>query len=608
MGLAAQLSEVAATGRGKSGRLLPARDVRSYIRLLFNLFTCWPHPATTHKLGVVITMSEGRAKLRFNCYLVREGIDDPISALRPECRPGGKKPMREIAASNSAPPGCRAFLRSKSESMPPWAESLISTFPELDEVLNLSNRLVIFLPVKQRLFAVCFGYGSSSLDWSAVEPNFGLRFAARCLNPGAVNEIRSRRIDASARTQAVQIPTRTAIRDFDLELEGEFVRRMVGEVDTDMLDLPDLGAVVATDSIAFKVETDLSRVEEVLNLVLSRVDSAEAKKDLLFIDALEPLRGSDPVVADLERLLAQELFSERVNSVTQVVSDEVNGLVPRVLSFAPPDALSIENVHEVVVRRGERYQNFDEFSIDALRDALFASGGSFGRSSLNSIKVIAVDSEGHAASPLMPLKNWLVFEASSDDRRYLLTLGKWFALAEEYARKLDADLAEIEDVTDVLNLREWRKSEKTETIYNENVAKERRDDLLLFDTERVTSLGDMVEVCDLLHVDGYLIHVKKYEKSQTLSHLFSQGYVSAILLGADKDYRKKFTDFVEISDPRMEDVASRAPEIVTYAIAFKKKDRAIIDLPTFSKVNLRDFAKRLERLRVKPTLARIQIA
>ncbi|MCO8305917.1 DUF6119 family protein [Streptomyces sp. RKCA744] len=554
-----------------------------------------------------MTDTEARTKLRFNCYLLREEINEPLPALRSDCRPGGKKEMSELRVSDAAPSGCRAYLRSKSESKPPWAASLISTFPELDGVINLSNSLVIFLPVGERLFAVCFGYGSSSLEWSSVEPNFGLRFAARCLNSDAVNEIRSRRIDASARTQAVQIPARTAIRDFDLELEGEFVRRMVGEIDTDILDLPDLGAVVATDSIAFKAETDLSSVKEVLALILSKVHGTYAKKDLLFVDALEPLRSTLPMVTDLERLLAHQLFMDRTSSSTEVKTGEVGNLTAHVLSFSPPDGLSVENVHEVVIRRGERYDTLKDMSIDSLREALFASKGSFGRSSLSSIKVIAIDSEGHPASSLMPLKHWLVFEASSDERRYLLTLGKWFALAEEYARRLDADIAAIEDVTDILNLPDWSKGEIAgETPYNADVAS-KRDDLLLLDTERITSLGDMVEVCDLLHQDGYLIHVKKYEKSQTLSHLFSQGYVSAVLLGADRDYRESFIEFAKGASSLMGDVAERAPQIVTYAIAFKNKRRAITDLPTFSKVNLRDFAKRLTRLRVKPTLARIQI-
>ena len=37
--------------------------------------------------------------------------------------------------------------------------------------------------MKDRKFAVCFGYGSTTLDWSAIETNFGLKFAARRLDP-----------------------------------------------------------------------------------------------------------------------------------------------------------------------------------------------------------------------------------------------------------------------------------------------------------------------------------------------------------------------------------------------------------------------------------------
>ncbi|MFI0257766.1 DUF6119 family protein [Streptomyces sp. NPDC017056] len=156
------------------------------------------------------------------------------------------------------------------------------------------------------------------------------------------------------------------------------------------------------------------------------------------------------------------------------------------------------------------------------------------------------------------------------------------------------------------NLRDWRKEEGSETSYNDNIANE-HDDLLHLDTEHIKSYGDMVEVCDLLHADDYLTHIKKYEKSQTLSHLFSQGYASAVLLGVDEAYKKALVDFAERHSAEMGEVAMRSPQAVTYTIAFKKQGRGVTDLPTFSKVNLRDFAKRLTRLRVKPTVARIQI-
>lgn len=554
-------------------------------------------------------MREG-PKLRFNCYLLREGVTSAQDALRPQYRLSGNSAMAEIESTGEAPEGCTAFFSSKTDGVPPWSRSLANVFPSLNDVKSLSHRLVLFLPVDGRLFAVCFGYGSSALEWSTIEPNFGLRFASRSYNTAALNEIRSRRIDPSARTQSVQIPNRTGIRDFDVELEGEFIRRMVGELD-DEFDFPDLGAVVATDSIAFKAETDLREVHRVLKQMLNVVTENSAREDLRFIDALEPLRSKDELTAELEKLLVQQLFQGRATKQSEPRDEDVASLDPFILSFAPPDDLTIENVFAIRVRRGDDVGLLTEMRVESLLETLSEFSGSFGRSALKDIKVMAIDSDGNPASQSTPLKNWLIFEAGSEDRRYLLTLGKWFALAESYARQLDEDLSGIEDVTGHLNLPDWikgtRDDEKTgEGDYN-LAAVDGRSDLVCLDKKTLSSMGSQIEACDLFHRDGYLIHVKKYSDSQTLSHLFSQGFVSAQILTEDIDYREAFIEKVKELDSSMESVATSAPAKVVYAIAVEG-DRAIpLSLPTFSKVNLRGFVRKLRRMQVTPTVARIQM-
>jgi uncharacterized protein (TIGR04141 family) len=89
--------------------------------------------------------------------------------------------MTLLPGSTAAPAGANAFFRARSGRVPPWARVLQDQFPGVEEALNMSNRLVIFLPVDSRTFAICFGHGSSTLEWNAVEPNFGLRFAARAM-------------------------------------------------------------------------------------------------------------------------------------------------------------------------------------------------------------------------------------------------------------------------------------------------------------------------------------------------------------------------------------------------------------------------------------------
>ncbi|GAA3236776.1 hypothetical protein GCM10020256_55730 [Streptomyces thermocoprophilus] len=136
-----------------------------------------------------------------------------------------------------------------------------------------------------------------------------------------------------------------------------------------------------------------------------------------------------------------------------------------------------------------------------------------------------------------------------------------------------------------------------------------RSDLICLDRHKIyNEEGDEIEACDLLHADGYLIHVKPYSGSQTLSHLFSQGFVSAQTIISDATYRAAFIDAVREINPNLVDVASNVPpKYVTYAVAFDGSQRIPQDLPTFSKVNLRGFSKRIRMLGSVPTLARIQM-
>ncbi|MFB9477977.1 DUF6119 family protein [Streptomyces filamentosus] len=551
-------------------------------------------------------VAERNPTLRFNCFLLREGLKDCEKALRVQYRPGSKSEMRKLANSDNAPDGCVAYLRDRTENVPAWARLLAPAFSELEGVLNFSNRLVIFLPVKNRTFAICFGYGSSTLEWSWVEANFGLRFAARRFDSKAMTGVGSRRIDSSARSQWVQIPTNSSISDFEVELDGEFTRKLIGNL-SEGVEFPELGAVVATDSVAFKLETDLNRVRDVLGVMLETAETGDVTKDLAFIDSLEPLRAKSEVVKTLERLLTMEFFGDRVRN-TQGPAAE--GLDVHLLAFAPPDDLSVENIHNFVIYKGEDSQEFEEMSLQSLRAAILSFPGKFGVTSLASMKVQARDSNGAAASIARPLKHWLIFEAGNQDRRYLLTLGKWYALAESYSKKLDEDLAQIEDVTDVLNLRtwdDWGPKKNWEKHFNERAA-EGRNDLICLDRHPIYSEGDQIEACDLLHADGYLVHVKKYTGSQTLSHLFSQGFVSAQTLISDAAYRSDFLEAVNSINPALVGVAgSMPPKFVTYAIAFDDQQWLPQDLPTFSKVNLRSFSKRIKLLGSTATLARVQM-
>jgi uncharacterized protein (TIGR04141 family) len=557
---------------------------------------------------------EALPKLRFSCYLLKPDLPRIESALRQQYRPptsdghGGGRTRMSRLAPNPSLPGVEAFFHAKSEKVPPWAKALKGLFPELSSALNTSNRLVIFLPVRERYFAVCFGYGSSTLEWSAVEANFGLRFAARRVNPGSIRSYRSRRIDASGRTQSIQMPLGSDIRDLDAPFDGEFVRQLAGELDNTGLAFEGIGAVVASDAVMFKAATDLMKVRSTLETMLDEVENRPVKDGLEFVDSLEPLKSSSESVKSLDQLLASRIFSGLPKSAPVVdVGSAFEDLNVYLLEFCTPDEVDVNDIARVVIYKKEIRETLPSLDLDGLRAALAAMKIRLGVRALHDVRIAAYDENDDAVSMHTPLRNWIIFEAGDEEKRYILTLGRWFALAENYTIQLNEDLKKIPIIKDEFSLPVWPSKFSSETEYNKWAPAQCNETLISLDTVDIRAEdGDEVEVCDLLHRDGYLIHVKSYTGSQTLSHLFSQALVSVQLLLGDDVYRANFHSAVSAIDSSFSEVAKKVPQRITYAIAFTVDRNIPLDLPSFSKVNLRDFYRRLRGTGVRASLYSIK--
>jgi uncharacterized protein (TIGR04141 family) len=118
---------------------------------------------------------------------------------------------------------------------------------------------------------------------------------------------------------------------------------------------------------------------------------------------------------------------------------------------------------------------------------------------------------------------------------------------------------------------------------------------LLMDKKLVNSRMQTtpVEVCDVLTADRRLIHAKLKFGSRDLSHLFSQGFVSATLLQSDSVFRdathKKIKELGGGDSFDFFNIPSlQAPDFeIIYVIVAPWKGRTLSEaLPFFSKVNL----------------------
>jgi len=127
---------------------------------------------------------------------------------------------------------------------------------------------------------------------------------------------------------------------------------------------------------------------------------------------------------------------------------------------------------------------------------------------------------------------WLEANVSYGARRFCLMDGDWFEIGPDYARTSRDAISRLFPATPTISLPPWSlPMRRTEYDYNCYVEARSGGRYLCLDKNRAVRdpLGarSPLEICDLLGPGNELIHVKRAEGSAPLSHLFSQGLVSA---------------------------------------------------------------------------------
>jgi uncharacterized protein (TIGR04141 family) len=257
---------------------------------------------------------------------------------------------------------------------------------------------------------------------------------------------------------------------------------------------------------------------------------------LAFIDWIQPV--ADPVIAagldaEMEELLAgtADALSGRL---IPVVPTSVLGHYGQACSFtvrighARP--MTIPALELECFLRRTRLQRPGE-RVKALRG---------GRVYLNA------DDDGDDVLDSAPAIRWLEVSVPMGPERSFLMDGEWFEIGADYVSISRDAIGRLFPATPSVVLPPWSlAANRTEYDYNSYVAARSGGRILCLDKNRKVRdpLGarSPLEICDLLGPDNELIHVKRAEGSAPLSHLFSQGLVSAqSLMYGPAEVREKF--------------------------------------------------------------------
>lgn len=482
------------------------------------------------------------------------------------------------------------------------AEQLTVDPLQLPMTSSTGAAVVLRLIPEGHVFAFTFGVtGRFLLRQEAWKRGYGLQTALNLIYPrvGPGSEVgRLVAVDAKRRAGEVirsrqQASRATTFETFDLDK----VRDLVGGATGKPYDQKWGKRISGTDQLSFAADIEFSSLGKLCRDLDSAHDRDDYKDRFAWLDSIKPIHDPELLTQIQEHLVGEvltgpleelDLAPPEIIDWSQVIGFRYHFEARQ--SFTRPDM-------QLIVYRNNlfRHEN-DPDSIDT---------DYFRRKTIR-----ALDEDGNV------VRQWSVWrcltgEFQFNDTTYVIDEGDIFEVSTDYLADLNQNLSRLPMREDL----PWPGA--THSMNEDSFNKATANALtpaLLMDKKLVKSRMQTtpVEVCDILTANHQLIHVKLKFGSRDLSHLFSQGFVSATLLQSDSIFREatheKIKELGGDNDFDFFDIASLQAsnfEII-YVIVAPWHGRSIDEaLPFFSKINLLRTADELMNRGFKVALARI---
>lgn len=439
----------------------------------------------------------------------------------------------------------------------------------LPELINTSNRALLLVKISDRIFAITFGYGQYLLDRRCIEPNFGLKTSLNSIDPDKLRSLDKASLEELTVMTRVQSSVTSNRSVFDIDVIGDLLTSITGTSKEEELG----NTISGTDAFYITPKLSFKDLKPIIQKSYGNYKLNRYKENFDWVDNLSP--ESNPSVI--------ESLNEKL---VEAVSDSDFDF----LSLSPPTLLDWSSIVGLsYTPSGELVQDFDiahytEY-LNTLSDLTVEK---------LSKKSIYLEYTGNDVKSRLRLWDCLNYQTEFDDHLYVRSMGKWFKVNKVFSERILEETIKLKESDSIFI---DCKNSWNEGVYNEALANS-NDDYILFDRKNIKceAARTDIEACDVLTKDGEFIHVKPKNQSSTLSHLFSQGRISAVALISDKNYRKKMRKIIRASGKFSHmviplDRINNTDYTITYATITKGDAPMVEKLPFFSRLNLRQSAQ-----------------
>jgi uncharacterized protein (TIGR04141 family) len=515
--------------------------------------------------------------ISFSVYLIKKNITDPSAILRA----GGVSFHTFISHANEDIG--ELFVKATDFRLPRWAKIFRGYVDESQIGEVATSSAVLLVKAKSRYFAVTFGQGRYLLEPDCWEERFGLLVALNSIGENQIKSIDKRTFDAISKHSREQASREVGAQDFGLDVEQDLLRAVTGTPAE-----PSLGhRLSGMDALKTTVRANIEDIPLLLRNYYDMYMDSSYKHKFPWVDHLTEIKGhelSDKLDQLLIERISEEDFSRCWLAVPDIVDwDQVSGFRYGFSSRSPI-------YHDI---------HFPDF-LDSLPDGSAITTDKLKR------KYVYCVGEDYLVLHKWPVYKCVYCELDYGDDSYLLSGGKWYRVTRDFVRQINDAYNRIPRYR-----REFPEfNHASEGDYNQYVALKDPDEFALMDKKTIQYGGgyNRIEFCDLYTKSGSMIHVKRYGGSSVLSHLFAQGIVSGELFQTDAEFRHKVNQILPETH-KLRDTEQQ-PTMGKHEIVFAVISDAggsALDLPFFSRLNLRHAVRRLEGYGYKAAVAKISV-
>ncbi|WP_181169550.1 DUF6119 family protein [Mesorhizobium sp. B2-4-4] len=506
-----------------------------------------------------------------------------------------KSEVDEVVTSSG-----RLFTAQSPGTAPSWL-GIVNEFTA-EGSLKLENKscaAILFLEVtpddkgaKPRTFALAFGGGHHALNPEAFVRNFGLKVTLNSVARDALKNLDVATLDSTTIQKRIQASRKADLQGFGIDIQNDLLR-LAGGVPTDT---SFASSLAGKDALTLTSKLSASEITDKCKLALKLFDAIDYKKDYSFIDQIIPVRDKD-LLEKLDNLV----FAE-VQALVKGQPSDLHITLPEIID---PEESRDFGYFGAGFNSGAKTA-YGELAIeDYIRELVAGRPSDVG--SMAELKAsheirVVVDGQGDKKKHRR-LYDCFVYEAVHEKKNYVLFSGEWYCIEDKF-------FADVEKDYQALLAAPVRAS--TTAINEQDLIAELDKDPDLLNLDKVKAspsgaAGANLEPCDFLSRKKELIHLKDGHGSAPISHLWSQGVVSAETFVRDEVFRKSMRDAAIkrqkkagkkgfealLPDGRSKPVATEYK--VVYGIMRHPYRRTKkLGLPFFSKVSLRAAASRIQ--------------